>query len=106
MNSPMIPVRCRTNLDLFNEKWPTHLPAIPAVGNYIQSKKEWKYGDILPCTFQLTLEVYSVTWVYSEFSGEWVAEIELHIRKVSGMSLVDFYNYYAPKVGLSPSAFI
>lgn len=93
-----ISVRFRTNLDLAYEKWPSYLPVVPAVGDYIQSGQVWDNR------FQLTLEVYSVTWVH--FNNEWIPEIELHIRKVSKMSITDFYNWYAPKVGRSPSYFI
>lgn len=95
----MIPIRCCTNLDLFNEKWPSYLPAIPSVGDYIQSFQKWGDG------FRLTLEVYSITWVPNA-EGFYTAEIDLHIRKGSKMSIIDFYNWYAPKVGRSPSAFV
>jgi hypothetical protein len=34
----MIDVICRTNLDLDHERWPTKLPAVPAVGDRIQGR--------------------------------------------------------------------
>jgi hypothetical protein len=103
----MITVNCKTNLDLWNEKWPNSLPAVPNVGDYIQSTQIWDKG------FQLRLEVYSVTWKNrnphpkdtNQFDG-WFAEIELHTPKNQKLSITDFYNWYAPKVGRSVSAFI
>lgn len=92
-------IKAGKNLDLMNEKWPTVMPCVPQVGDYIQSTMRWDGG------FQLTLEVVSITWKATN-KMEWVPTIELHIKKNSNMSITDFYNWYAPKVGRSPSAFI
>lgn len=96
----MIKVLVRTNLDLFNEQWPEVLPAVPNVGDRIQSRTRWDGG------FQLTLEVYSVTWQYSEHLKEWRPEVELHIPKIRNWSITEFYEWYAPKVGRTVGAFI
>lgn len=97
----MISVTCKTNLDLANEQWPTELPAVPGVGDKIQSATVW--GVV----FQLQLEVVSVTWKqHSDGVENWYPEIELHIRKAYKMTITDFYEWYAPKVGRSVSAFI
>lgn len=41
----MIPVHCHTNLDLVNsaECWPEELPAVPNVGDLIESAYKWKW---------------------------------------------------------------
>lgn len=93
----MIPVICRTNLDLSNEEWPTRLPAIPRTGERIRSRTKWK-------VFQLELEVISVKWIPK--GDDYIAEIELHIPTSRGWSLRDFYKWYAPLVGKTVSAFI
>ena len=90
-----------TNLDLSHaEEWPKDLPTVPCKGDYIQSKSKWKGS------FQLRLEVVDVTWRWFGGIGEWVPEIELHIRRSSNMSITDFYKWYAPKVGRQVSSFI
>jgi hypothetical protein len=96
----MITIYCKTNLDLSTEKWPTKLPSVPNVGDFIQSAQVWDND------FQLRLEVYSVTWVYLKRIEDWVVTVELHIPKQYKFSITDFYNWYAPKVGCSVSAFI
>jgi len=93
----VIPVRCRTNLDLVGESWPTHLPAIPRIGERIRSRTKWGI-------FQLELEVVAVKWVPS--GDGYIAEVELHIPVSRNWSLVDFYKWYAPKVGKTVSSFI
>jgi hypothetical protein len=99
----MIDVICRTNLDLDHERWPTKLPAVPAVGDRIQSAVDHD-------GFRLFLEVSSITWKYIEDSGfekeKWVPEIELHIVKARFESIAKFYEWYAPKCNKSPSYFI
>lgn len=102
-------VMCRTNLDLHNEEWPHELPAVPNVGDLIQSATVW--GN-----FQLTLRVQSVTW--KRGGHYWYPEIELHFsnyflyRKVDqegnfvSMSVREFYEWYAPLVGRKVSSFI
>ena len=97
----MIKVHCRTNLDLDPaEIWPTELPAVPRVGDLIQSATKWRNG------FQLRLEVMSVTWKTGSEGCGWWPEVELHIRRSSNYTLTGFYEWYAPKVGCSVSAFI
>lgn len=93
----MVVVRCKTNLAVLTSKWPTLLPAVPVVGQKIES---WGNRD-----FNLTLEVVSVTWKRARDSN-WFAEIELHIPKNWEMSIKDFYHWYAPKVGKEASYFI
>ncbi len=98
----MIQIKCVTNLDVTMEKWPTALPTAPRVGDLIESAT--KHGD-----FQLRLKVIRVTWVhcrpfdYSECS--WHPFIELHDH-IEGRSIREFYEWYAPLVGKSVSAFI
>lgn len=106
-----IKVRCRTNLDLSYEEWPTELPALPKVGDHIASKT--KHGH-----FRLELAVCRVTWEYSEFDKEYLPIIELHMtsfhrglpvrssKTAETGSIVAFYDWYAPLVGRTPSAFI
>ena len=91
-----------TNLDLPHcEKWPTDLPAIPRVGDWIQSSHSWpatdSFGD-----FRLELKVVAVRWVYVELREDWITEIELHTDK----SVNDFYHWYAPLIGQRAGAFI
>lgn len=95
----MIKVYCHTNLDLVCEEWPYKLPALPRVGDWIESKIDHN-------GFQLTLEVVSVTWAYSYNTDSWEPSIELHDRKVFNRSIKEFYEWYAPKVGKSVHAFI
>ena len=92
-------VHCHTYLDLLNEEWPKDLPAMPRVGEYIQSAT--MYGE-----FQLILEIVSVTWGKDCYSGEWFSKIELHDRKVFKRSIREFYEWYAPLVGKSVGNFI
>lgn len=108
-------VYCRTNLDLANEEWPTNMPAVPNVGDHIQSAV--KHG-----VFQLTLEVVRVTWKqtnsgYSNSGNYWYPEIELHMTDFQrGLpcskgndckgSILAFYEWYAPLVGRNVRDFI
>lgn len=107
MGIPMIHVVCRTNLDLSMERWPTSMPALPAVGHRIVSAT--KHGH-----FQLSLEVVAVTWQPCS-NGEWIPEIELHMnsfqRELSSSrgqkgSLCAFYEWYSLHVGRSVREFI
>lgn len=93
----MIQVQCRTNLDLNNERWPTELPAVPRVGDRVESSQVWPGG------FSLSLEVVSVRWRFAG-AGQWIPEIELNTER--GQSISQFYHWYAPKVGSHPGAFI
>lgn len=94
----MIRIHCRTNLDLSNEEWPTALPALPCIGDYIQS-------GVSHNGFQLQLKVVSVTWRKgSGLNGTWYPEIELHDGR--SRSIKEFYEWYAPLVGRKVEAFI
>lgn len=92
----LIHVVCRTNLDI-RESWPDQLPAVPRVGDNIESKT--KHG-----VFQLRLKVIEVTWRYSSLTDTWYAEVELHDGQKR--SIKEFYEWYAPLVGRNVSAFI
>ncbi|MBT3298698.1 hypothetical protein HN385_07240 [archaeon] len=97
----MYKVKCHTNLDLFNEEWPTSLPSIPRVGDRIDSIIDHR-------DFRLSLEVVSVHWKYvSGFSNdtdEYVPYIELHDYR--RRSIKEFYEWYAPLVGKTVGSFI
>ena len=74
----MIKVFCKTNLDLFNEKWPEELPEVPRIGDQIESGTRWSNG------FTLRLEVVNVTWVARKDSYDnpyWIPEIKLYLNK-------------------------
>lgn len=96
----MIKVLCHTNLDLRGEEWPTELPAVPRVGDKIESKTR-REGN-----FSLTLVVVSVIWAYYIREDAYVPEIELHLNKNVFNTITDFYNWYTPKLGTTASAFI
>lgn len=110
----MIRVVCHTNLDLHNEVWPTYLPAIPHVGDLIESK------SIRTNEFRLILQVVAIAWRHIKDSDSWHPYVELHMtdwqrklpcslttleRNCDG-SIRAFYEWYAPNVGISVSAFI
>lgn len=117
--TPSISVVCRTNMDLHSEEWPKALPAIPAVGTEIESKT---IHTTARGQFQLKLQVIRVTYrvkranaIYSAGLSEWYPEIELGLTSFQQMlpaskgaagSLLAFYEWYAPLVGSSVSAFI
>ncbi len=114
-------VYCRTNLDLRSETWPTELPALPRVGDRIESGT---VHHAQGSNFILELEVCSVSWECRRSEGEkkeWIPRIELHMtswqkqlrpadwRDPKGVcqgSITAFYDWYAPKVGTTASAFI
>ena len=98
----MIPVTCKTNLDLHHsESWPTELPAIPNVGDYIVSARKWG-------VFQLRLKVVSVTWepkvtrTHAKWDDpdcfvetiSWTPVIEMHDGWVQPRSINDFEKWY------------
>lgn len=112
----MINVVCHTNLDLEYEIWPTQLPALPRVGDEVESASKRCNG------FRLKLKVVSVTWKYNN-KKEWYPYIELHMTdcqrsllvpselrerwpNAQAGSIVAFYGWYAPLVGRSVSSFI
>lgn len=107
----MIPVYCHTNLDLYNERWPESLPALPSIGQEIESATEWPGG------FRLSLKVISVRWIYNYHKDMWLPRIELHMTSFQAQlpcskgewsrgSIMAFYEWYAPKVGRTISSFI
>jgi len=94
----VIEVQCRTNLDLRGEAWPTKLPAVPRVGELIQSSTKWNE------VFQLRLKVVAITWRQNH-SHDWSVLVELH-DAADVRSIKEFYEWYAPLIGTSPSTFI
>lgn len=88
-------IYCHTNLDLFNEEWPTELPELPREGDEIESMT--KHGF-----FRLSLRVNAVRWRYTHTG--YFPHIELHDRM--SRSIGAFYKWYAPLVGKSVLAFI
>lgn len=119
----MIAVRIRTNLDLDRrEIWPTELPAIPAVGDYIESSYLWQWREYDDKTnkwsseARLQLKVYRVTWVVAQYHdpfvsvamepaklNKWVPEIEVNIGNVS---MRVFYEWYGKITRRGVHAFI
>lgn len=109
----MIKVSCVTHLDLKNEKWPTELPAVPRVGDRIESST--KHYNGLNC-FQLQLQVVRVYWKHYGWKDEYYPEIELHmtdwqsnltsVRGGAKGSITAFYEWYAPLVGSTVGSFI
>lgn len=94
----MIYVNIKTNLCLFNEVWPEFLPCLPNVGDEIESMTRRTNGWIL------ALKVVAIRWKQMN-DNTYYPEIELSLIQ-SMWSLRDFYNWYAPIVGKSPSYFI
>jgi len=81
-------VHCHTNLDLWNERWPTDLPAVPVEGQMIES--------MVSCgRFRLSLKVVNVTWKYS--STGYYPQIELH--DCVERSITNFHKWYSAAVG-------
>lgn len=78
----MVKIKCRTNLDLLHEEWPTELPEVPRVGDYIESGTKRK-GQ------KLCLKVYSVTWRSYDPWREWYAEVELNLRDGWTVTMLD-----------------
>lgn len=119
----MIRIFCRTNLDLHNETWPFMLPAVPNVGDLIESRTL----HIGRKEFRLRLQVARIIWKYKQ-AGTYVygpvaedgyyPEIELGLAEFHKLlpapagsdaetgSLVAFYHWYAPLVGKTVSSFI
>ncbi len=91
-------VRCFTNLDLYQEEWPTDLPCLPQVGNEIDSLTKHINGS-----YPLRLEVVAIRFVQNH-NGEYIPEIELHTRKFK--TIRAFYEWYAPAVNRSIVCFI
>lgn len=90
-------VYCRTNLDLEMEQWPSSFSALPRVGDLVESGSKHKNG------FRLQLKVVRVVW--KRDGDHHSPYIDLHINQ-EGLSIRDFYEWYAPLVGRSVSAFI
>jgi len=107
-------VRCRTNLDLMPcEVWPTELPAVPRVGDYVESGHVWRpngKGGMV-----LRLVVCTVTWKrylpgeLGMFHGAEVLtrypEIELTTPPCFH-NLTEFYRHYAALTGTPKSKWI
>lgn len=102
----MVRIFCHTNLDLDGEIWPEDLPEVPRRGDWIESGTRWKDN------FRLQLEVTSVTWRCVEEASQygtkrtWKPCVELHVPKIHNWSIRQFYEWYAPLVGRSVSAFL
>lgn len=112
----MIKVFCKTNLDLYNEEWPTEMAACPAIGDEIRSKTVHKGSG-----FSLTLQVVQVTWIFVPKGirvpkDGYYPQIELGFtkyhtnlrssRSAQAGSITAFYEWYAPLVGKTTSYFI
>lgn len=87
-------VRCRTNLDI-QDAWPTDMDAVPRVGDMIEALTAWK-------GWRVQLLVAAVTWRQAAMG--YYAELELTVP--AGMTLRQFYEMYAPRVGRRPEDFI
>lgn len=111
----MIKVHCHTNLDLYNEKWPSMLPARPVIGDLIESAIEHPQFEkdengfskgVKPTHFcRLRLKVVSITWK-QDYQDEYCCEVELHDSWPKPRSIREFYEWYAPMVNKRVSAFI
>jgi len=98
----MISVYCRTNLDLHQaERFPKELPSIPRVGDWIESGHTHKTerGD-----FVLSLKVVEIRWEYRQRTDSWTPVVELHDGRQR--TIYDFYQWYAPLVGMHVGAFV
>lgn len=116
----------RTHLDLLPiEKWPEELPAIPRIGDRIESGYLWNYfpseeerakGGIPPCQTRLILQVYSIEWKYyssdtllylgsSTKEGMWYPVVELNIPSYFE-NMRSFYEWYGKITGKGKHYFI
>lgn len=106
----MIEVYCHTNLDLERcEEWPKYLPALPRVGDYIESSHEWSKG----C--RLSLKVCAVRWEFRkrgswDHEGQpqpecWAPRIELSIPPLY-KTITEFYEWYGRITGKGKGAYI
>lgn len=87
----MIPVYCHSNLDLDpRERWPSHLPCVPRVGDLVESAYTWGSGVVL------VLEVVGVTWAAHCMGHAWYHRVELHLmrRAPSHSSIKEFQEWY------------
>lgn len=122
----MIKIQCRTNLDLdMNESFPTELPAMPRVGDLIESSHEWIINN--PGTAghgaktKLQLEVCRTVWKhrksrkyreedgfteYNEGKNIWYAEVELSLPRTRYGNMDQFYEWYGRVTGRGKHAFI
>ena len=82
----MVPVTCRSNLDLYGEQWPSELPFRPIPGDLIQSRTIRSSGH------GLELQVVRVT--FRTDGGCWWAEVELHLPPHRFESLSQFEDWY------------
>lgn len=84
----MIKVYCFTRLDVERcEIWPSELPAVPNVGDYIQSDYIWMVQGL---PVQLDLKVATITW--EKGTNVWVPQIELGLPpNFKSMALFDLW---------------
>lgn len=92
-------VRCVTALNLRDEEWPKEMPAVPRVGDLVESSTEWGPGKV-----RLVLQVKSVTWrrtkqysLCGEFNGAWYPELTLSLSDEDWsrwMTLKGFEKWY------------
>lgn len=86
----MINVHCHSNLDLYNEQWPTQLVCRPNVGDYIPSATKWRNG------VQLELMVVRVTHrtaVSLPHNGPYL-DVELHLPPHRFDNISHFEEWY------------
>jgi hypothetical protein len=62
----------KCNLDLVGEQWPSDIPFIPSVGEYIESMTLRQRGQV---GWRLKLKVAAVTWSYT--GTQYVPVVEL-----------------------------
>ena len=107
----LIPVVCHTNLDLLPcERWPKALPAVPRVGDTIESGYHWKREQY---ALRLSLKVVAVRWCWSKSAGRdefepadvYVPRVELHVPP-PWTTLTEFYEWYGRVTGKGKSFFI
>ena len=99
-------VVCRTNLDLLPcEKWPINLPALPNVGDHIESAYKWGNKVVV-------LKVVRITWKYNintcsvvDNTIDWYPEIELHLPSF-WENISRFYEWYGQITEKGKSYFI
>lgn len=129
----MITVSCRTNLDTLGEQWPSYLAAVPNVGDHIQSATIHRGGfqlTLAVCRVTWKNNNYYCIDSHKTKKG-WYPHIELHMTDMHSSlypdvkrredkggdmsekqwydargSIMAFYDWYAPLIGTTASAFI
>lgn len=119
----MVKINCFTNLDLINEKWPTELPEVPRVDDFIRSAQIWVVRPDdgsnqigIGYESQLELRVVRVTWDAKQRTIKdhlgcmnediWTPRVELHLPKGRWESITKFYEWYGRITGKGKSYFI